>query len=274
MRQSYWNFFRRSFNIYSKNLHIALPMLFFLVISFILSAIFSLIFIFSFFSFFGKKILTFQNINEETLYTLMFSNPEIFFSFLFKIIILTAAFVLLEFLFFLFFYTSTLKFAKDIINGKDKKEILKKSFVYGIEFWKILAFFVVLGILSALYFIIVVPFFKLSLALGIFFLLIFSLAYPFLINFLIPMPFSLIYYNQNLFDIFKITIKNTKENYWEIFGLWFLPVICLFIISILFLFLSIMVPFFGWIFSIFLFLFFKPYLALIFMLYIKEKWKK
>ena len=267
-KRKFLDFLVDPFNLYFKNLHIALPILAFFIISIIFSIIFILVFfsqLFSFFSALGYG----EEYTTELISFIAYQNPQLFLDFFIKLFIALVIFSILLYLIYLFFYTSTLTFAADIVKGKDKKEILKKCFVYGLQFWKILIFFVVIIILSAIYFLIPLALIFKTPILGLALFLIFLIAYPFLLTFIFPTQYALIYNKINIIDALKITIQNTIKNYWQTFGLFVIPIVAQGIVSFIFN----LIPGLNLIVSILLLLFFPAYHALVFMLFIKEKWK-
>jgi len=267
-KRKFLDFLVDPFNLYFKNLHIALPILAFFIISIIFSIIFILVFfsqLFSFFSALGYR----EEYTTELISFIAYQNPQLFLDFFIKLFIALVIFSILLYLIYLFFYTSTLTFAADIVKGKDKKEILKKCFVYGLQFWKILIFFVVIIILSAIYFLIPLALIFKTPILGLALFLIFLIAYPFLLTFIFPTQYALIYNKINIIDALKITIQNTIKNYWQTFGLFVIPIVAQGIVSFIFN----LIPGLNLIVSILLLLFFPAYHALVFMLFIKEKWK-
>ncbi len=287
MRKNFFYFLKKPFDLYFKNLYVSLPMLIFLIISTFLSIIFFAILFFLFFSFivresFGKDL-------NEYIYAFALQNPSKFLSWSLSLLLFIFIFFIVFVLLFLFFFTSTLGFSRDIINKEKKEEVFKKSFSYGLKFWKILLFSIIFIILSAIYFLIpfliifiifkvpfsISSFFFPSPALGIFILLffVFLIVYLFLAVFISFTPFSIIYYNQGVFEGIITTVKNTKKNFWETLGLLF----CFFVFYLIlnfFNFLSFVFPPLYFLFIIIYNLFYIPYVSLSIMLFIKEKWKK
>jgi len=273
------NIFRligESFIKYWKNLHIALPMLIWLVISAFIILVSLVIFI-VFNKDSVKEFLEIaklsqgnqigQQVSQQVLQLSQFS------PLLIKIVIAVVVVAFLLILIHSFFISSTFVFSRNIVNKaqeqKGFKKYFKNSFKYSSYWWKYILVKAIQGLFVIVYLLIVFAVMLLaknasnSLFIGI--LALFAIFGYLLYMFILPAPYALVYYNTNLINSFKMSIKNVKRNYLTFFLLNLVIDIAAILLTIIFSLIKL-----GFIFN---YLFLTQFKALVLMLFMKERFK-
>ncbi|MEM4647928.1 MAG: hypothetical protein QXO12_01290 [Candidatus Pacearchaeota archaeon] len=266
-KKNFFNFLLIPFKFFFKNIYVALPSLFFLISSSIISLIFSFLFLASGFSLINQD-LNLENFKFSSFFSLLLL---IFLYFLFLIILSSL------------FFSSTLVFSRNIVNGLREKNYLKNLFAYTKYWWKIL---VLSLIFIFLIFIISIPFGLIIIFLAIKFFstfntinlifLILILIFSFIILvifslFFYPSIYCLVYYDSGLFESIKISFINVYKNFLEFFNLNLILFLIYSLLSIFSVFSNIIL---SSIVSVVLILFFIPFSSLTIMYFIKNKFKR
>ncbi|MEM4357737.1 MAG: hypothetical protein QW244_00010 [Candidatus Pacearchaeota archaeon] len=255
-----------SFTSYFKHLYVALPMLIWLLIVTLLGLITLITFV----------VVNKNDINEINLISQgksLTGMPDIsLFPFIIKLLIVTFIFIIVGGLIYSFFISSTLVFARDIVNKKMEKGFknhLKNSFKYSKYWLKWIGVKVFQGILGIIYLAISIG--LITLTKGILWLIILVIILLGIIGyllylFILPIPYVLVFYDKKILKSISLSIRQVYKNYWSFLALNLIVDVGWFVFGLLLslIWLSPLVFLLN-------FLFLHPFKALLYMLFMKER---
>lgn len=257
-----------SFTSYFKHLYVALPMLIWLLIVTLLGLITLITFV----------VVNKNDINEIDLNLIsqgksLTGMPDIsLFPFIIKLLIVTFIFIIVGGLIYSFFISSTLVFARDIVNKKMEKGFknhLKNSFKYSKYWLKWIGVKVFQGILGIIYLAISIGLITLTkdiLWLIILVIILLGIIGYLLYLFILPIPYVLVFYDKKILKSISLSIRQVYKNYWSFLALNLIVDVGWFVFGLLLslIWLSPLVFFLN-------FLFLHPFKALLYMLFMKER---
>ncbi|MEM2173952.1 MAG: hypothetical protein QXE64_00200 [Candidatus Pacearchaeota archaeon] len=271
-KRGIFNIIGQSLKNYFKNLHVALPMLIWLVISAILGLIGLAIFIAANKAEISQLValtrpegLSIEGQNSMAALAVM--------PLLIKILIAFFIFILVSAIIGSFFFSSMLVFSRNIVNNKPEKSYFKNSFRYSKYWLKLIAVKLIQGILVLCYLAILFGLILLAKKLAwlvLLLIIIFAIAGYLLYLFILPAPYGLVFYDSKILNSFKISIKQVYRNYLPFLLLNIIVDLCWLVFSIAFS----LIPFVGSPLVFLLnWLFLTPFKALLFMLFMKERFE-